>query len=178
MNPSIPAGGAVLLNFIAQPESGGSYTVLFGHHDRSLPTPITSMTLHDLLSAQIGWGREWGSSAAGRYQVMQPTLTEAMTGLHLPGTTLFSPDVQDAIGFWLLKRRGYAAFKAKTLPLVSFGKSVAEEWASMPVLAPTQGAHRHVERGQSYYAGDNLNHALVSADAFDAALFQALNAVG
>jgi len=176
MNPSVPTGAAILLDFISGPESRGSYTVLFGDHDRGLPKPITAMTLHDLLSAQIGWGRQWGSNAAGRYQVMQPTLTEAMTGLHLPGTTLFSPDVQDAVGFWLLQRRGYAAFKARTLTTLAFGKSLAEEWASLPVLAPTQGAHLMLARGQSYYAGDALNHALVQPEAVEATLSRALAA--
>lgn len=177
MNSTVPAGAALLLDFIAQPESGGDYAVIFGHHQRGLPKPITAMTLDELLTAQIGWGREWGSGAAGRYQMMQSTLAGAIHAMRLSGSELFTPDLQDRIGFWLMQRRGYNAFRAKSLGLMSFGKALAEEWASMPVLAATQGAHRPIARGQSYYAGDDLNKALVTADAFETALFQSLNAL-
>ncbi len=38
------------------------------------------------------------------------------------------------------------------------------EWASLPVLTATKGAHRQVVRGQSYYAGDGLNKSLVKPE--------------
>lgn len=177
MDKSVPAGAAILLAFIAKPESGGDYDAIFGHHERTLGVHVTQMTIHDLLTAQIGWGRAWGSGAAGAYQMMQPTLAGAIHAMRLSGSELFTPDLQDRIGFWLMQRRGYNAFRAKSLGLMSFGKALAEEWASMPVLAATQGAHRPIARGQSYYAGDDLNKALVTADAFETALFQSLNAL-
>ncbi len=34
------------------------------------------------------------------------------------------------------------------------------EWASLPVLADSQGDRQRIRRGQSYYAGDGLNRAL------------------
>ena len=177
MNPSIPAGPAILLDFIGQPESGGDYNVIYHHHERDPGmTPITTMQLDELLSAQIGWGRKWGSNACGKYQCMQPTLADAMRALKLSGSEIFTPDLQDRIGFWLLERRGYAAFKARTLSMVGYGLALAEEWASLPVLAPTKGAHIVLQRGQSYYEADGLNHSGVSPDAFEAALGRALAA--
>lgn len=44
------------------------------------------------------------------------------------------------------------------------------EWASFPVLVGTKGQKRTVKRGQSYYAGDGLNKALVAPDAVEAIL--------
>lgn len=51
-----------------------------------------------------------------------------------------------------------------------FGKRLAQEWASFPVLAPVQGAHRKLKRGQSYYAGDGVNKALVTPGKVEAVL--------
>lgn len=177
MDASVPAGAAILLDFASVPESRGSYTTIIGNHQNELVKPITSMTLDELMDNQIQWSQRWNSNAAGRYQTMEPTLKDARKALGLSGAELFSPDLQDRIGYWLLERRGYQAFKAKTFSLTGFAKSLAEEWASMPVLAATQGAHRAIARGQSYYAGDDLNKALVTADAFETALFQSLNAL-
>ena len=177
MNAATPAGAAILLNFVSGPESGGNYNVIYDHHERDPGmVPITTMQLDELLSAQIGWGRKWRSGAAGEYQLMQPTLADAMKGMGLSGSEIFTPDLQDRIGYWLLERRGYAAFKARQLSTVAFAKALAEEWASLPVLAPTQGAHRWLARGQSYYEADGLNHAGVTPEAFEAALSQALAA--
>ena len=43
------------------------------------------------------------------------------------------------------------------------------EWASLPVLAPTKGAKRQLERGQSFYTGDGLNSAGVTAEQMEGA---------
>lgn len=51
-----------------------------------------------------------------------------------------------------------------------FGKRLAQEWASFPVLAATKGGSRIVSRGQSFYAGDGLNKSLVTPEAVEAVL--------
>lgn len=173
MDASVPAGAALLLDFISEPESGGSYLTLYGHHERGLTTPITQMTVDALLTAQIGWGAQWGSSAAGRYQLVQPTLAGLRTQLGLTGKELFAPDLQDRLGYALLLRRGYADFRSGKIDRPTFARHLAQEWASMPVLVATQGAHRMLTPGQSYYAGDGLNKALVTPAAFDAVLTRA-----
>lgn len=173
MDTSIPKGAAILLDFISGPESRGDYTVIYGNHQHELATPITATSLNRLLTAQALWGKQWGSSAAGRYQIMPATLKGLMSAMKLTGGELFDPDMQDRLGYALLKRRGYAAFMARQLTTIQFAKNLAQEWASFPVLMPTQGAHRMLVAGQSYYAGDGLNHALVSPQQVEAALAKA-----
>lgn len=161
MDATVPAGAAILLNFIAGFESGGSYDVIYGHHERGLKRPITAMTLDDLAAQQRVWGKQWGSSAAGRYQFMPPTLADLRKVLKLTGRETFSPDLQDRLGNALLARRGYGRFKSGSLSLESFARNLAMEWASLPVLVACQGAHRRIAAGETYYAGDRLNRALI-----------------
>lgn len=170
MDSTVPRGAAILLDFVSKPESRGDYNTIIGDHQKTLAHPITSMTLDALMAAQLGWAKRWNSSAAGRYQIMHGTLTDARPAMKLTGKELFTPDLQDRIGYWLLKRRGYAAFMARQMTTVAFAKSLACEWASLPVLAATKGAHRQIAEGETYYAGDGLNKVLVTPAAFEAAL--------
>lgn len=170
MDVSVPHGAAILLDFVATPESRNSYTKIYGDHEKTLKFPITSLSIETLMGEQVDWARWWGSDAAGRYQAMRGTLADIVPHMGLPWATLFSPDVQDRIGYALLKRRGYAAWMAHQMTTVNFAKSLAEEWASLPVLGPTKGAHRMLATGDSYYHGDGLNAALVSPEQFEKAL--------
>lgn len=172
---TVPAPAMKLLDFIAAYEAGPNdqYNVVYGHHEKNLPKPITSMTLAELITAQAQWGNEWGSSAAGRYQFM-PTTLKSMIALNgFNASSLFSPELQDELGYVLLLRRGYGT---KAISTTTFAKQLAEEWASLPVLADTQGAHRLITRGQSYYAGDGLNNALVTPEKVEAVLASLLAA--
>lgn len=54
--------------------------------------------------------------------------------------------------------------------MVAFAKGLAQEWASFPVLVDCRGAHRDIKRGQSFYAGDGLNKALVKPEKVEAVL--------
>lgn len=168
MDKSIPAGAAMLLDFIGETEVGTSgpegYGVIYAHKQGRLPKPLTSMTLGEVVDAQRGWSKNHGSSAAGRYQFMRATLQGLAKELGLKGTQKFDADFQDRLGFHLLKRRGYDDFMAGDLSVEQFGRNLAMEWASLPVLSYSKGAHRQVKRGQSYYAGDGLNKALVFPD--------------
>ncbi|NTA58598.1 glycoside hydrolase family 104 protein [Agrobacterium tumefaciens] len=133
------------------------------------------MTYGNIIDAQADWGNKtwvrsnWGhktaSSAAGRYQFMRATLQGIAKEVRsIDGRTIFSSDLQDRLGYYLLLRRGYADFIAGKLNLVQFGLNLAKEWASFPVLSNTSGAHRSVSRGQSYYAGDGLNKSLIKPE--------------
>lgn len=161
MDASVPAGAAILLDFIAGFESDGGYEVVFGHHERALDRPITVLSLDGLGALQRTWARKWGSSASGRYQIMADTLVGLRVSLKLKGSEIFTPDLQDRLAYQLLVQRGYARFKAGTLSLEGFALNLAKEWASLPVLAACQGAHRRVAAGETYYAGDRLNRALI-----------------
>jgi hypothetical protein len=70
--------------------------------------------------------------------------------------------------------RGYDKFVNRQISVTQFGKALAQEWASFPVLANCQGAHRAVTRGQSYYVGDGMNKALVSPQEVERCLREVL----
>jgi Muramidase (phage lambda lysozyme) len=141
---------AILLDFIAQTEVGrtdrASYDVIYGHNQGKVDKPITSMTLSELVDLQASFTRKFGSSAAGRYQFMRATLQDLARELGLKGTQRFDPNLQDRLGYHLLKRRGYLDFMAGRISRTEFGGRLAREWASLPVLTTTKGATRTVGR--------------------------------
>lgn len=164
MDKSVPLGAAMLLDFIGDIEAPQGYGTIYGNKQGKLPKPLTSMTLGEVVDAQKAWSKNHGSSAAGRYQFMRATLQELSQKLNLAGNMRFDADLQDRLGYYLLKRRGYDDYMAGKIGPVEFGKRLAQEWASLPVLAATKGGvkdkngkPRTVTRGQSFYAGDGLN---------------------
>lgn len=184
MDPTIPRGAALLLDFIGDVETGRkppvAYEVLFGHRQDRLPKPLTRMTVDEVIADGPTWTK-WGSpgsSAAGRYQFMNATLKDLKAQLGINKAQAFDANLQDRLGFHLLKRRGYDAFMAGSITATEFGRRLAMEWASLPVLANTKGAHRNVTRGQSYYAGDGVNKSLITPDQVEAVLMQAMGANG
>lgn len=170
MDKTVPPGAALLLDFIGGIEAPQGYDTIYGNNQRKLAKPVTSMTLAEIQAAQAGWTKAYGSSATGRYQFMKATLAGLITEIRLPTSQKLDANLQDRLGYHLLKRRGYEQFMASGISRAEFGKRLAQEWASLPVLAAAQGQKRKVERGQSYYAGDGLNKALVSPDAVEAVL--------
>lgn len=178
MDKTVPPAAAILLDFIRDTEVGrldrASYDVIFANRQRTLRKPITSMTLGEVIAAQKGWSKANGSSAAGAYQFMRKTLTELKLELGLSDVQIFSPDLQDRLGFHLLKRRGYREFIVGQITANEFGKRLAQEWASFPVLTDTKGASRQLKRGMSYYAGDGLNKSLVKPEKVEEVLAEVL----
>jgi muramidase (phage lysozyme) len=172
---TVPLHAQNLLDFIGDIEAPQGYDTIFGNRQANLPVPLTQMTYGEIVDAQGNWGNKtwvranWGhktaSSAAGRYQFMRKTLQDIAKAVgSIDGRTIFSPSLQDRLGYFLLLRRGYADFIAGRISLVQFGLNLAREWASFPVLSATKGEHRDVARGQSYYAGDGLNKSLVKPE--------------
>ena len=174
MDNSIPVKAAKILDFIASKEAPKGYNTVYGN--RKMPKLLTKMTFDEVVNDGLRRTREYGSSACGRYQFMRDTLDAPKTladikgEMKLTGSELFSPDLQDRMGYHLLKRRGYLKFENGTLSVTGFALNLAKEWASFPVLKGIQGSKRKVARGQSFYAGDGLNKALVSADEVEAFL--------
>lgn len=168
MDKTVPAGAALLLDFIAETETGrndaSKYRTVYAHKEGRLPKPITSMTVNQWIAAGPSWTKNHGSSAAGAYQFMNATTLDLKRELGLRGAQVMDPDLQDRLGYHLLRRRGYDAFMSGDLDRVTFAKNLAKEWASFPVLEATSGPHRRVERGQSYYSGDRLNKALIAPE--------------
>lgn len=178
MDPTVPVGAARLLDFIRDTEVGtearSGYDVIFGFNQNRLPKPVTSMTIDEVLGSQASWSKRFGSSATGGYQFIRATLAGLKTELRLLGRQILDPNLQDRLGFHLLKRRGYERFVSGQIDRTEFGRRLAQEWASFPVLVATKGAHRQLSRGQSYYAGDGLNKALVPPERVEAVLDEVL----
>ena len=159
---ALSAAAKHLLNAIGGEEAPKGYDTVFRNRMDRMPKPLTSMTIDEAI-AQGDWRyRNFGSSACGRYQFMKKTLVALKSKLKLRGTEKLTPDMQDQLALQLLVDRGYNRFIAGRISVVDFGKQLAMEWASFPVLADTKGEHRPVKRGQSYYAGDGLNKALIT----------------
>lgn len=181
MNTNVPPGAVIVLDFLGKTETGrtgmAAYQTIIGHKEKSLAKPITEMTLDELVIEQRRWVKNLrvASGAAGKYQIIRKTLLGLIAELGLPGSTKFTPDVQDRMGMALLRRRGFDAFIAGKMTLNAFALELAKEWASMPVLVDMQGASRQVKAGQSYYAGDGVNKALVTPAELRAVLSEALN---
>ena len=157
---SVPAPAKRLLDFIAGYEAPRGYDTVYGNRMSQMPKPITAMTMDEVI-AQGPWRtKTFGSSACGKFQFMAATLKGLKASQRLTGRELMAPELQDRLGYALLLGRGYARFMAGTMSLTAFGNEVAKEWASFPVLTATNGKRR----GQSYYAGDGLNHVLVGPE--------------
>lgn len=170
MDKNVPPGAAILLDFIGNIEAPKGYGTIYANKQNTLAKPLTSMTVDEVIASGPSWTRAHKSSAAGRYQFMNATLKELKKELGLRGTQIFDANLQDRLAFHLLIRRGYESFMAGKLSVPAFGKLLAQEWASLPVLADTKGQKRDVKRGQSFYAGDGLNKSLVKPEAVEAAI--------
>jgi len=197
MDKTVPAGAALLLAFIYETETSepvpACYEVIYGHRQSSLAKPLTEMTIEEVQKAQLTWstktwaakfGSSKASSAAGAPQLMRTTLEELIAQLKLKPQQKLDADLQDRLGYQLLKKRGYAEFMAGTISRTEFARRLAQEWASFPVLSATKGGtkvngeFRTVQRGQSYYAGDGLNAALVKPETIEALLDKVRVATG
>ncbi len=187
MDNTIPKPAAIILNFIGDTEAPRGYDTVFANKMADMKKvhkgkSLTQLTFDQVVADGPRRTRAYGSSACGRYQFMRDTLDKPKTPadikgeMKLSGDELFEPDLQDQMGFHLLKRRGYAKFIAGKTSITAFGLALAKEWASFPVLADCQGQHRRVKRGQSYYAGDGLNKSLVKPADVEAVLRRALKA--
>jgi muramidase (phage lysozyme) len=170
MDKTVPGSAAAILNFISGPESRGNYDCFNSNVQAKLPKALTKMTLREVLAINYkAIGAR--SSAAGRYQIIKDTLLGLIAELSLPLTAKFTADLQDRLGYHLLRRRGYDAWTLGKINTAEFAKRLAQEWASLPVLAGTKGAKgNNIQRGQSYYDGDGLNKHGVAAGDFQAAL--------
>lgn len=168
MQQLIPNPAAILLAEIRAIETGRSdqsaYGVIYRHRQDNLWKPLTEFTLGEVIAAQSTWTKQNGSSAAGAYQFMRTTLSGLIKEHDLPAAAMFNSALQDQLAYQLLLRRGYRQFMTGKISRTAFGRRLAQEWASFPVLAATKGAHRSVKRGETYYAGDKLNKALVAPE--------------
>lgn len=184
-----------ILDMIAKHEAGPGavrqqgvatdYDVVWGRIPREhrpqalLGAPLTRLTIGQVLHWQRDVvARGSPSSAAGRYQFIRATLegTRLLEGVALDAR--FDEATQDRLAVRLLIGRGWSQVVTNRMSVEDFADALAREWASLPVQSDQKGAHRNVERGQSFYAGDNLNRASASPEEVIAAIRVALAAPG
>ncbi|MBY2992502.1 glycoside hydrolase family 104 protein [Rhizobium leguminosarum] len=174
----VPAPAKMLLDFIRSIEAPRGYGTIYGNNQDKLPVPLTSMTLDQVIAAQKSWSKRFGSSAAGGLQFMRDTLLRIKKETGVSGTSVLTAGFQDRLGYLLLLDRGYEGFIAGRISVTAFGKALAQEWASFPVLTACRGAHKALTRGDSYYKGDELNKALVAPERVEAKLQDVLELAG
>jgi muramidase (phage lysozyme) len=165
---TLPPPALEILKLIRGTETGRldrtAYDTIFGHNEAKLTKPVTAMTVDELQHWQPGFTKSFGSSASGAYQFMLATLKDLEQTLNLTGDEVMTIELQDRLGFQLLLRRGYQAWADGNVSTDTFMIGLAREWASFPVPSRMKGAHRIVQRGETYYAGDKLNKALLGPD--------------
>jgi muramidase (phage lysozyme) len=135
-----------VLNLVAGPESGGDYAKMFG--GKSDPD-ILKMTMADLTQYQLRHAKKYGSSAAGRYQIMHfNTLNYARRAGLDPKTDVFSPENQDKMGIIFLRECGLEQWLNDKMTDEQFLEKLSRVWAGVP--SPSKG-------GNSFYGGVGLN---------------------
>lgn len=146
-----------LLDTIAKGESNGNYNAYFGNSGNS------SLRLTDMTLAEVAtWQREYvangsPSNAAGRYQIIEPTLSGLVQNLKINTSLKFDEAMQDMLAIALLERRGAKDFVDGQLSDRDFAANLSQEWAALPRVNGDQPS-------DSFYAGDGLNKARVSVE--------------
>jgi len=158
-NSSNRIGILGFLDFIAQYESQGNYNARYGAVTNTNEPDFTSLTIDEVLT----WQKDRKFSACGKYQIIRQTLSGLSQTLGLSGNEIFNVNQQDAMGEKLLKKRGLEKFIAGTISQDEFAFSVAHEWAALPGVKEPHGE-------KSVYAGDGVNHALVSVSTYLSAI--------
>ena len=152
-----PSAYRGLLNTIAEGESNGNYNAYFANSANS-SLKLTDMTIAEVLQWQTDYVQAGNASnAAGRYQIIQPTLEGLVKELHIHPSTKFDEAMQDKMAITLMERRGSIDFAEAKISSEQFVANLAKEWAALPAIlgdSPTE----------SFYAGDGLNEARIPVE--------------
>lgn len=146
---------APLLQLIARAESSGNYNAYFGHGGNT-SVKFTDMSIADVLKWQADYiAQGSASSAVGKYQIVDTTLSGLVQQLGLDTHQKFDTTMQDSLAVALIKRRGVDDYINHDLTNTEFAANLAKEWAGLPkVTEPNPD--------DSYYASDGLNQSRVS----------------
>ena len=127
VDPALAAKYAIpeeVKNGIFAGESGGDYDALFGFQNRPggkfQDVKLTDMTVDQALQFAAPSG-EYGQTVKGQigrvatpmgaYQIVGTTLKAAKDGLGLTGNEVMTPELQDALGGWILANQGTGAWE-------------------------------------------------------------------
>lgn len=152
-----PATYAQLLNVIARAESKGNYNAYFGNAANS-SIDFTKMSIAQVLQWQADFVQAGNaSSAVGKYQIINTTLSGLVHQLGIDTNRHFDQTMQDQLAIALLERRGSEKYVNNEITQQEFAANLAKEWAGLPkIVGP--------DPNSSYYAADGLNKARVSAN--------------
>ncbi len=150
-----PVSCTALLNVIAKAESRGNYNAYFGNAANS-SIDFTHMSIGQVMQWQADFIRQGNpSSAVGKYQIINTTLSGLVHQLGLNTNTPFNQQTQDRLAITLLERRGAKEYLSHEINQQEFAANLAKEWAGLPkVIGP--------EPEKSYYASDGLNASHVA----------------
>lgn len=152
-----PAAYKPLLELIAEAESRGNYNAYFSNA-RNTDLQLTDMTIEEVLAWQEQFVDQGSpSNAAGRYQIISPTLSSLVTELSLTTKEKFDPSTQDTLAIALIERRGAESFIEGQLSREEFAHNLSKEWAALPRVIGDSPQN-------SYYAGDGLNASQVEVE--------------
>ena len=152
-----------LLDAIRKHEAPKGYGQIYGGAKGvSKATDVSRFTLDEVLAFQKKMlANGSASTACGGYQFIRATLMGTILEMGLGGNDVWTPALQDRMALHLIEKRGLSKFQAGRMTREEFANSLAKEWASLPVVTKIKGQKRMVEPGETFYAGDGLNRALL-----------------
>lgn len=152
-----PASYAPLLDVIAKAESKGNYNAHFGNAANS-SVDFTKMSVAQVLQWQSDFVQQGNaSSAVGKYQIINTTLSGLVRQLGIDAKQPFDKQTQDSLAIALLERRGAEKYINSEITREEFAANLAKEWAGLPKVIGQ-------DPDESYYASDGLNKSRVGVD--------------
>ena len=152
-----PATYSPLLHLIAQAESNGNYNAYFGNASNQ-SINFTKMSIAEVMKWQDDYVRKGSaSSAVGRYQIINTTLTGLVIQLGINVDHIFDQSMQNRLAIALIEQRGSERYVNGELTSDQFAANLAKEWAELPKVIGDNPS-------DSYYASDGINASHVSVD--------------
>lgn len=160
---SFAANDVEFLNLMGDLEGPRGFGTVSGFAPALPAAPLTKMTLAEVLDYQRQIRAQGTiSSAVGRYQFIYPTLRELVEQHGISETLLFDAEVQSYLARFLMHTCG---FYDRDTPVLQLGNCLASVWAALPLVSGPN-------RGESAYAGDGINKALVPPEILVAVLIR------
>ena len=153
-SPAPACTESAMLDLIGGLEAPGGYDTVWRGARHPPPRPVSRMTVGEVLDWQgsaILAGS--ASTAAGRYQIIRPTLQALVDGGVVSRSDRFDAATQDRLARHLLREAGYRDGERSA----EVADAIARIWASLPRTSGPGAGH-------SFHEGIAGNHALIDAD--------------
>lgn len=146
-----------LLTLVGKAESKNNYNAYFGNPSNQ-SVKFTDMTIAEVLrwqSEHVSQGNV--SSAVGKYQIINTTLSELVDKTGMDKGQKFDQATQDKLAISLIEKRGSEEYINKELTREELAANLAKEWAALPKVVGDNP-------NESYYAADGINKSLVKVE--------------